>query len=531
MGPDLDALKTQTADALVRLRGMAITEDVDAARELTLPLFRARLFSQLAALTEAIARRLPRDARTRRLHGQALIELGYATAAICVLDRLASRLPASDPEHAEATGLLGRAWKDIFLDADDKTSAAAREALKQAISIYRKPFEANPANTWHGVNLVALVTRARRLGLRIAPELQPHALARRILAALEAVPLESRDEWHLPTVAEASLGLGDWNAVEKALKGYVGDDRTAAFTIASTLRQFTRVWDIEAVDSRGSALADILRARLLEVCGGELQLAPPDLRQARQRAADEPPSAQLEAVLGKLGVNTWRWWKTGLERASAICSIRTKVGDRMGTGWLVRAGALGRVPADELLVVTNFHVVNAHGADNGIAPESAQVVFEATDPAKAYDVKEIVYSSPPDRLDCTLLRLTEAPAGITPLPLAKVLPVVDDTAHVYLIGHPGGRDLAFSMQDNALIDHEGPPAGKPAVQGVCRVHYRAPTEGGSSGSPVFNARLWEVIALHHSGGKLGMPKLNGQPGTYAANEGIWIQSIVAAQKL
>jgi Trypsin-like peptidase domain len=88
-----------------------------------------------------------------------------------------------------------------------------------------------------------------------------------------------------------------------------------------------------------------------------------------------------------------------------------------------------------------------------------------------------------------------------------------------------GRDLAFSFQDNELLDHEGPPAGRPQIPGVCRVHYRAPTEGGSSGSPVFNARLWEVIALHHKGGKIGMPKLNGQEGSYAANEGISMLSV------
>jgi hypothetical protein len=37
---------------------------------------------------------------------------------------------------------------------------------------------------------------------------------------------------------------------------------------------------------------------------------------------------------------------------------------------------------------------------------------------------------------------------------------------------------------------------------------------------VFNGRLWEVIALHHEGGKMGMAKLNGKDGTYAANEGL-----------
>jgi V8-like Glu-specific endopeptidase len=65
---------------------------------------------------------------------------------------------------------------------------------------------------------------------------------------------------------------------------------------------------------------------------------------------------------------------------------------------------------------------------------------------------------------------------------------------------------------------------------VCRVHYKAPTEPGSSGSPVFDAKLWQVIALHHRGGKKGMPMLNGKAGTYAANEGIAIQSIVTMLK-
>lgn len=521
-------LRRRAAQSLAGLRGLGSEDELVQARELVPLLCRARLFATLAELAEAIGRRLPRDARTRCFYAQALIEQGGASAAIDMLKPLATRLPASDPCRAEAAGLLGRAWKQIFFDAGDKTGASAREALKQAIAVYRQPFEQDPAHTWHGVNLVALLSRARRLGLRIAPDLQPDVVARTVIAQLNAVPPGQRDEWHLPTLAEASLGLNDWSAVEAALKGYVADDRTGAFPIASTLRQFTQVWDVESVDARGRALADILRARLLEVGGGELNLAPQDLQRARERAAGEPPAGQLEAVLGAFGAKTWKWWRLGLERASAVCVVRTKLGERVGTGWLVRAGSLKREPADELLVVTNFHVVNAQGAHNGITPESAEIVFEAVDAGQAYAVQEIVWSSPPERHDCTLLRLAEPVGGIVPLPLGKALPLLDANAHVYVIGHPGGRELAFSLQDNALLDHEGAPAGKPAIEGVCRVHYRAPTEGGSSGSPVFNAGLWEVIALHHAGGKLGMPKLNGQSGTYAANEGIWVQSIVAA---
>ena len=112
--------------------------------------------------------------------------------------------------------------------------------------------------------------------------------------------------------------------------------------------------------------------------------------------------------------------------------------------------------------------------------------------------------------------------------LAGALPIVEDGARVYIIGYPGGHDLAFSFQDNELLDHEGPPGGTPQIKGLSRVHYRAPTEPGSSGSPVFNAGLWEVIALHHMGLKDGMSKLNGKSGSYAANEGISLLSIKEA---
>jgi V8-like Glu-specific endopeptidase len=125
------------------------------------------------------------------------------------------------------------------------------------------------------------------------------------------------------------------------------------------------------------------------------------------------------------------------------------------------------------------------------------------------------------------LRLTEEPA-IQPLPIARDLPLLTNGARVYVIGYPAGGGLAFSMQDNALLDHEGPQAGTPPSPNVLRVHYRAPTEKGSSGSPVFNRSSWQVIALHHAGGEL--PKLNGKPGTHPANEGIALMSIIEAIK-
>lgn len=524
----LDEVRAAATEALATLRGMCRDDELRKAKGLVEALRNQRDYELMGQLAEALRRRDPRDAKNVRLYAQYLIDTGKVTAAIDLLHPLARRLPKADPEFAEATGLLGRAYKQIFLDAGDKTGARAREALKKAIATYRRPFEVDRRNTWHGVNLLALLTRARALGVRTAADLEPRAIAQQVVATLQAVPAGKRDEWFLPTLAEASVGLRDWDVIEQNLRAYAAAENAKAFQIASTLRQFTEVWDLEASDERGRALVDILRARLMQLEGGGLELAPDQLRRLRRR--ESPGDAQLEAVLGTEGPRTFQWWKTGLERASSVAAIRQRLGGRLGTGFLVRAGDLGVVPDDELLVLTNFHVVNEHGASPGTRPDDAEIVFEAVHPDTPYAIAEILWSSPPDHHDASVLRLSAPITGITPIPIAAALPALDETARVYIIGHPGGRDLAFSFQDNELLDHEGPPLGLPQIPGVCRLHYRAPTEGGSSGSPVFNSQLWQAVALHHKGGKVNMPKLNGKDGTYGANEGISIQSIAEAMK-
>ena len=100
-----------------------------------------------------------------------------------------------------------------------------------------------------------------------------------------------------------------------------------------------------------------------------------------------------------------------------------------------------------------------------------------------------------------------------PYPLAVALPVADQD-RVYVIGHPQGGTLSISIQDNRVVDVKAP-----------KLHYRAPTEPGSSGSPVFN-QDWELVALHHAGSK-EMRSLSGE-GVREANEGIWISAIIEA---
>ncbi|HJQ33440.1 MAG TPA: trypsin-like peptidase domain-containing protein [Pyrinomonadaceae bacterium] len=87
---------------------------------------------------------------------------------------------------------------------------------------------------------------------------------------------------------------------------------------------------------------------------------------------------------------------------------------------------------------------------------------------------------------------------------------------LYIIGYPEGGDTEYSVYDNHLV--------------ACKdhlIHYRTPTERGSSGSPAFGPTGWSVVALHHRG-KDKMEPLHGESDPYEANEGISILAIQEA---
>jgi hypothetical protein len=116
-----------------------------------------------------------------------------------------------------------------------------------------------------------------------------------------------------------------------------------------------------------------------------------------------------------------------------------------------------------------------------------------------------------------VIALADVPPGVEHSPLASRMPQLDaaEPARVYVVGHPlGASSVKISIHDNDLLDYDD-----------VRAHYRAPTQPGSSGSPVFDKR-WRVLALHHAGSD-HMARLDGE-GFYAANEGIRMDRIRAA---
>lgn len=330
------------------------------------------------------------------------------------------------------------------------------------------------------------------------------------------------ESFALATRLEAQIALGAYEEADKTAADYAACEAADAFELASTIRQLVEVWGLGDDAAQGSRIVPMLRAVLLRREGGGVRLsvekARADLREVDAMRADR----SLEKVLGQDGFKTLEWYRTGLERCRAIARIETRSGQGVGTGWLIDASTFlpGR-PAGQMLLLTNAHVISPGGSQRmaPLSPTHARANFRISETVS--DLGEVVWTSPIPKLDATIVTLGSSPPGVAGLePSAASLAMADVSeraARLYVIGYPGGRDLEFSLQDNVML--------------ACNdrlVHYRTPTEGGSSGSPVFEEEEWKVVALHHAG-RRDMPRLDGT-GTYEANEGIEIHAIMQATR-
>lgn len=513
-------------ELISRLHGGTVLGDGMGRRILTL-LRRKTYFEQMERVAEALLFTSQDDAQIRRQYAQALIDQGRLTAAVYVLESLVERTEGIDPrENAEARGLLGRVYKQLYINAvlADPGAAAVplhRLNLQRAVDSYLGVYRAAPArHLWHGINAAALAARAVRDKVPLRETLDGALLARDILTAIEA--REDPDAWDLATGAEACLAIGEPDKALQWVARYVVRPEADAFELASTLRQLKEVWGLTIDTMPGSLLLPLLQSQLLQRSGGRVDLAAGEVRPTIKKTEEHTADAkQLQKILGKEGVVSLGWYKLGLDRTQAVAKVLNRTGDGFGTGFLVRGRDLVPALGETFLILTNAHVVSDDPAVQAkygsLDPDEATIIFEACEAAgqQKFKAAKLLWTSPPDQLDATLLEVDPPLPNIEPYPVAKRLPLVDGVQKVYVIGHPLGGGLSISLNDNLLLDYDDR-----------LLHYRAPTEGGSSGSPVFNQK-WDLIGLHHAGGT-AMKKLKGQDGTYAANEGIWIQRIIKA---
>ncbi len=479
------------------------------ARTVLRELRRKRQFALMALVGDALIESGLGEAEVRRQYAQALIDQGQLNTAELILRGVATDAATPPREWAEAMGLLGRVAKQRYVDARQPAQPRQQANLRSALEAYAEVYRKNPAlHLWHGINVVALLLRAERDGVDVtgAPLNDGRALAREILARLAEMEEErgTLDYWDRATSLEAHVALGDTDAALADLREYMRDRDTDAFECASTLRQLREVWQVEDTgEAGGGLLVNGLQAALLRRSGGEVTLQSADVHRG------------LQLNFGAVGDLTLDWWRNGLARCEAVARIEDFSGRRVGTGVLVRRRDFLDGPDDHVLL-TNWHVISDKGEHPlSIRPAVARANFEACGKTYRISGQMVAYSR---ALDASLVAFEDLDGTPAPCPVEPPAAAFDAAKQprVYVIGYPGGRGLSFSVHDSIWLDTDG-----------TKLHYRTPTEPGSSGSPVFDQDNWTLVGLHHAG-RTDMPKLGGKPGTYEANEGISVDAIRAS---
>jgi pimeloyl-ACP methyl ester carboxylesterase/S1-C subfamily serine protease len=494
-------------DEVVRagtLEGVAATLEQGVA--LALALRAQRLYPELRALAESEFAQRGDSPTLRRLYAQALIEGGELAESATLLREL-----VKSSQQLEAKGLLGRIEKQRYINQMLTEGKGKPGQLRKAIDAYLEAYEGDAGKpVWHAVNAIALLKLGERKKIQHDRSADLTRVARAIVKRMQqAFEGDKAGYWEFATAGEACLALDQVDLAELWYRRSVDADDVEPFALASSLRQLKEVWGLNASEGVGKHLLPPLEAMLARI--GKQALFTAEV--VRHPDAE----GTFEKIFGDTGFMSPEKIRLGLKRCEAVGRVEETTADGIGTGFAIPGTALSESWSDNYLFVTNNHVVSTTDAD-ALRFTGAQVTFHALrdNAGKPFTTRfvKILRESPRDQLDYTVLELADQPPGLEAYPLADAMPTVNSGQRLYVIGHPRGGGLMFSMQDNRLVDH-----GAPADY---RVHYRTPTEPGSSGSPVFNGG-WELVALHHSGSAT-MKRIHGA-GTYEANEGIWIQAI------
>jgi S1-C subfamily serine protease len=509
---------------------------------------RARAFKELATVGDQLWRLGYRSHKVLNFHCHALIELRQLGFAIGHLEWIVSQTEGNrrDPDFLEATGLLGRAYKQLFLDEKREPRAHwSGWALQKSIATYHRGYDPDniKETSWHAVNVAALIELAKREGVACPKGLEDSMpIARTIIERLPSAAREQQgsdlDLWIPGTIGGAHAALGEWDKAAEWYGHYVRQPGLDAHKLFGSIRQLEDVWGLKptatedgGINPQGRLIAS-LKAKLSKLTGGHMLFSARDIRELLKVKGSEPLAHQ--SVLGEDGPLRVKWLRTGLECSHSVARIlKRRRRASQGTGFLVKGSALSAALGDEMFLLTNSHVISNPPELDAVTAEEAIATFDS-DPSGSDHSLEIVWQSPVAELDATLLRITPQPKLSQPLIIAPddMIPEMfrgpEDERDAYVIGHPGSDDVSISLHDTDLIDIGYKHASR---REQIFIRYRTPTKPGNSGSPVFEHQNWQVIGLHHMGApeKGGLRRLSGQQGfSAAANEGIAMRSIRAA---
>jgi hypothetical protein len=507
-----------------------------------------RCFALLAHFCERIAPHAPSpfDLRVHQFWAQAMVELGDDETALSMLEDMQSRTePVEKRRISERVGLIGRVHKDRFV------RHGRPDDLRASVRHYSQVFGLDVA--WHGSNLIALTGYAERAGLALDGPTSAEWAAM-TLEALHDKEEEGWTGWELATAGEAALARADSDAAADYFSRY-WQRESSPFVLAGTERQLQTLW----LPNNNDEQAKLIRRLVTELSVQRIALPGAyerfTAKQLVEKAHDiERATGAPEAVFGANSALTLAKVRKLLRKAAVVCRVKEAGDDDNetgGTGFLVDGASLSEELAGLKVVLTNHHVLHGDEASdrlldqsdytNSVHVDRAVAEFQywgEEDAAVSFKLSSVVHSSPRGDLDFSIACF-EAPPGDT---VEGLTLSTDDKpfrsrnhrsdknrGQVFVVGHPLGGSLTFSVNDNLVVDHELTDSLPEEDAWRRRIHYRAPTEGGSSGSPVFDHRRLEVVGVHRTGRAAPLrPDWPGRvPGenSYEANEAISTRSI------
>jgi V8-like Glu-specific endopeptidase len=505
------------------------TEEIKKLENVLQALRNKRMFALMQRVADCCIQTGRQTYKIRRQYAQSLIDQEIFTGALSVLNELKNdtandAAETAAAENKEAMGLIGRVYKQLYVNADKPGNPRFSVLLKQSLQHYQSVYSLSPENSlWHGINLVALLRRAEKDKLRLNGFPDAAKVAKEILALVEEKDSNGKaDTWDFATAIEACTALNKPAEALAWTNRYVHAPYTDAFELGSTSRQLKEVWQLDENKGIGKQVLPLLQAALLKREGTNILLDTEGFQ--KQQKEDSSYGKNLERVFGTESFKTFDWYMKGKDRCMPVARIGKDKSKGSGTGFLLKGELLHKKLKGEMVLLTNAHVASTRPNENAqgaLLPEEVVVIFETIDSKTELRVKEIFWSSPIKKYDVSILRFDEQSKkkvkefaqSMNMYTIAKTLPATDGQQRVYIIGHPAGGTLQISLQDNVFLAQKDP-----------LLHYRTPTVGGSSGSPVFNDN-WDLIAIHHAGSPV-MKKLDRSGGVYEANEGIAIQRII-----
>jgi hypothetical protein len=481
---------------------------------------RARRFAPLQKLAGAMIEAGTVDTSVRLRHVQALLGQGEVTGSRAILEDILNRERPGGRDRCEMLGLIGQSFKQASL----ATPVALRSGhlLVRAIENYNnasnEAAKASDDHAWlkYRVNVIALIARAGRRkypldGVRADAYTTLAQRVRERVGQADAAGAAVASDF--AAALEACVALGEFDAAAcwaRRLGDVAAND---AFEISTLVQQLVDVWDLAENSTAGRLVLPVLKAALLQSEGGQVALTGASVASTVKTIGE----AEYEKVFGDERYVPFTWYLAGVERCRTIARFESPFGRGMGSGVLVRGSQLHPGLGDRWLAMTNAHVLSPDDwVRSALRLGDAKVSFQGHvgDDRGPFPVTEILWSSPPQELDATLAVVKQVPSVVAEYAISERPLNLLQPSRIYAIGHPLGGDLSLSIHDNLLVDFLEP-----------RIHYRTPTEPGSSGSPLFDD-AWNLIGLHHAGSS-SLRKLRGD-GCYQANEGIWMHSIIVA---